>query len=496
MKGKEFERKLEIVFIIALIILGLSYMFLASGTQMLGEDEAIYFTLAKDFAQGRYSTLLPDGRQMTLPVFMSLFYSFFFTIFGSSLGLAKAITALFGLLTLFIIYITGKRFSIYYGIFSVILLLSIQMFTQFMMMTYEEVPIAFFSVLLLYLFLSLDSIKKAIVIGITLGIAFYTKSSALVLVGVMIIYALYLLIYEKNKKYFKLTFISLITFAIMLAPFVVRNLLLYNYPYVEGLNAIFGNPPEGWPDWLMNAFKTVSPVTLSLQSFTSTFSWLTFILGIFGVDKEEQHLLLILSLFSLIFLFVFIIIYLTSIIPLETRYLSIIFPQFTLLGGFFLWKAKDWNKICLVPISLILLFSIWSSISTATATYGMQRYPSDYIEALRWVKDNTADNAIIFTTYTGSLEYYGKRVGLWAINVKEFPQIMTTQNGSYISESLKHYNISYILIWRSTIAQNYIIPESNLWGVFTYNFANVVSNDTTHFSLTYSNQDNWIFKLK
>jgi len=38
MKVKDFERKLETIFIITLIILDLFYIFLASGAQMLDED--------------------------------------------------------------------------------------------------------------------------------------------------------------------------------------------------------------------------------------------------------------------------------------------------------------------------------------------------------------------------------------------------------------------------------------------------------------------------
>jgi hypothetical protein len=262
----------------------------------------------------------------------------------------------------------------------------------------------------------------------------------------------------------------------------------------------------GWSKWLADVLKTVSPVRPSLQTFSSTFGWLTFILGIFGFtwlitnwkkNKEETDILFLSLASVLILVSVFTITSFTGWIPLETRYLSIIFPQLALLGGMFLWKMKEWNKMLLILIVPILLFSLFTSATTAIGTYNSQRYPSDYLEALKWIKTNTPKDAIIFTTYSGSLKYYGERDDIWANNIGEdFPQIMTTTNGTFIYGVMEKYNVSYILIWRDTMAQNYIVPESNIWGVFTYNFANVVSSDKEHFDNVFSNQNNWIFKLK
>ena len=157
---------------------------------------------------------------------------------------------------------------------------------------------------------------------------------------------------------------------------------------------------------------------------------------------------------------------------------------------------KEWNRWLLLLILPILFFSLFSGITTAIGTYNSQRYPNDYLEALKWIKDNTQKDSLIFTTYSGSLKYFGERDYVWAGSIDEyFPEIMTTNNGTFIHEILKQYNVSYILIWGNTIAQNYIIPESNIWGVFTYNFANVISTDTEHFENTFSNQNNWVFKL-
>jgi hypothetical protein len=500
------NKNLETIFLIFIIALGFLNIYLAFGTKLLGEDETYYYSMAKNLSKGTFTVRDMFGGPQPSIFLTSMLCSFFFQIISPSLGMLKAISAFFGLLTLLVVYIIGKKFNIYCGIFSAFLLFSIQTFSQFMMIAYVEIPIAFFSIFLIYLFLNMKNTKNAIFTGLILGLAYYAKASALVLDVILLFYALFLLFSTKDKKYFKLMFITLVVSGLILIPLAIRNILLFKYPYIEGLNLFF-KIPSGyeWPKWLSELKKTVSPVRPSLQAYTSTFGWLAFILGIFGIawlfsnwkiNKENSFLLLQLVSF-LTFMFIFNLFYLISFSPLEPRYLSIIFPQLSLLGGFFLWKMKEWNKWLLILIIPILFFSLFSGITTSIGTYNSQRYPDDYIEALKWIKVNTPKDALIFTAYSGSLKYFGERDNIWATNVNEyFPQLMTTTNSTFIYDILKQYNVSYILIWRSIMAQNYIIPESNLWGIFTYNFANVVSADTEHFDLKFSNENNWIFELK
>jgi hypothetical protein len=78
---------------------------------------------------------------------------------------------------------------------------------------------------------------------------------------------------------------------------------------------------------------------------------------------------------------------------------------------------------------------------------------------------------------------------------------MHSTNSTYIYETLKDYNISYILVWRGILAEDWIIPESNIIGVFTYNFVTQVDADKDHFELVYSNldangnPDDFVYKL-
>lgn len=501
---RQFEKKLEIVFIAFVLVLGLYYMWLASGTPILGEDEGLYYSMAKFFANGEYPPMMGSNMNFIVP-FGPLIYSSIFIFTGSSLVVAKIITALFALLTLLLLYIIGKKYNLYFGIFAALITLSIGTFSHLSMIAYFDIPIAFFSLLIVYIMLHLSKLNQAILLGSVFSLACYTKGNIMILLGVLLFYALFKTLSKKDTSYLKFAIISLVFFAIFLIPFATRNLILFNFPNIEGINYFFKQP--WWPAWLnVEIAKNISLGQVSLAFYTATFGWLSIILTIFGFaflaincyDTELKDTLLV-SVLSIIIMFLaFNITLLTGSKGLEPRYFSVIFPQLAIISGFFLYKAKEWNKFIPLFILPIIIFSLWSGITTAQLTHNTQRYPSDYIEAMTWLKNNTPSESLIFTTYGGSLMYYADRNWVWATSPcmsQPFPEVMTTRNGTYIYNTLKNCNVSHILIWSATVAQNYIIPESNIWGAFTYNFIDVVTKDTEHFKTVYQNQNNLILSI-
>jgi 4-amino-4-deoxy-L-arabinose transferase-like glycosyltransferase len=507
------EKTIEKLFILFLIILGIYYMYLASQTQMLGEDEASYYELGKDFSQFKYPVFDNLGKPVHISPLISLVYSIPFMIFGPSLGLAKMIISIFGILTVLIVYLIGKKTNIYYGIAAAFLLLSINLFTHFMFISYVEVPIAFFSAIATYFFLILNSMKKAIITGIIMSLSFYTKQSGLFLFGVLIIYTIFLYFYKKDKKYIKFSIMSIIIAIVLFLPFVVRNVFYYNYPYIHFLNSFFPTPQsldiKLW-DQLLTTYwggasgRMLSPTMLTIQNYASNFGWLIVLSVIFGFswliieiesNKKITKQLFLFILIFLVFISIFYFLYFSDITIVEPRYLSIIFPQFSLIGGFFFLKFKERNKYFILLIFLVVIIALYSSFNIALSTSNSQRYPNDYIDALKWLKTNTSQDSIILTTYGGSVKYFAERDTIWGLNIPEIPGIMATSNSSYIYDVLKKYNVSYILIWRGVLSDRFMIPESNLIGLFTYNFLNNVVNDKENFNVTYQNQDNIILKV-
>ena len=204
-------------------------------------------------------------------------------------------------------------------------------------------------------------------------------------------------------------------------------------------------------------------------------------------------MILVLFIF-LFFIFIFFVRNILAPAPADPRYFSFVFPQIAILGGYFFSKAFKWKRYTISIVLILLIFSVLTSVSVALNTSQTQRYPTNYVNALSWIKRNTNQNDLVFTAYGGSLKYYAERNSVWSF-MTEFPEVMTTDNSTFIYETLRHYNVSYILVWRGILASDYIIPESNINGAFTYNFLTQVDGDKEHFSLVYSNEDNFVYKL-
>ncbi len=488
----DLELKKEHIPFIILIMLAVAFMILAFNTPMLGEDEGAYFYMSKLFSELKYPAFISPVQPLNYPPLLPLMSATVFTIFGLAISVAKILVCTFGILTIFLLYIIGSKINWIFGLVAASILLSISVFTHYMLLFYVDVPIAFFSLLSMYMFINVKSSKKAVVIGAVLSLAFFMKVSAVLLPLSFLIYALYMKLIKKDGKYFKYSIIAFFVFTVLVSPFIIRNIILYNYPYVDGLNSFFGQS-SNVPQWIVESTDAISQNI----DIMSVFGLLALLFGVFGIvyfilSKDEKIALPIL-IFGL-FLLMYFVRTLLNIGIGDSRYFSIVFPQLALIGGYFAVKVYEWNKkslpIFIAVIAICIVLSFMSTIGTSSST----RYTVNYVQALEWIKQNTAHDSIIFTAYGGSLEMFGGRVNVWTID--EFPKIMTTNDSTYIYNTLKSYNTSYILLWNGILADRYIIPESNLLGAFTYNFVNIINNDAIHFNKTYENQECIIWKLE
>lgn len=506
------EKSVNIFFILIVILLGLYFVISAYSTQMLGEDEYIYKFLGEEFSKltslKHFSYSFGKEIPLIQAIFIPLLTSIFFMVFGSSLAIAKVIVSIFGVLTVLVVYMIGKRYNVWYGIASAFILMSINYFSYYSLLVYLEIPVAFFSALVTYMVLKFsDSFKKwegiqisAVILGIILVISYFTKFSALILDVVVLAYFVLLYIMSKNKNYLKNLFIVFLTFAILISPYVIRNLILYKYPYFEPINPLFkyDNPS---PKWMIDAMSVISPVTLSVSNIISALSWLSFILSIFGISyflvskdksKPEDKSLFLSILSVVLFLVVFVVSLLSVYTILEYRHFSLIYPQIALMGGFFLWKLKEFKSIFAVVIIAVAILGLYTTITTVNFESSQVRYSKSYIEGLNWIKSNTPKDSVIFTTYLGSAMEYANRQTVWIID--EFPQIMSANDSKFIYDSLKKYNVSYVLIWSPLLSQDYIVPKANLIGTFTYNFRDKVSA-SQNFKQVFSNSEVSIYQL-
>lgn len=491
---KDDEMKtIEIIFLLIIIILGVFNIYLASKTAFLGEDEAHYVHLGEQFSRGIFpSYTRTGGIVMTSPV-VPLIYS----LFNASLPIAKMITATFGFLTLLIVYLIGRKIDVYVGIFSVILLLLMPTFAHMSLLAYVDVPMAFFSALFIYFAMDVSSKKKAVLLGIIMGISYYVKVSSFFLTSIFFLYSIYLLVFKRKKEQFKLSALAFVIALAIITPLIIRNMLLYNYPFFVVFDFLL--PASSYATGWIGPGTASTTILISSQYFLSVFGSIPIILGVLGCvwiyyKRKNPMSIKLSTIIFLLFLSLFLTMYFLGKINAEQRYLTIIFPQLALIGGYWLGELKNQTKYSVLILIPLIIFAFYSNISVGLATSESTRYPQNYIEALEWVGDNTQEDALIFTTYGGSVRAYANRDIIW-IRITEFGDIMTTDDATYIHTILYKYNVSHIIIWRGVVAQSHIVPHANLVGVFSIQFVNAVLNAPEYFKIIYQNEDNVVLEI-
>ena len=471
--------------ILLICIFSFILIYFSFQTKFLGEDEENYLGVAKEILKtGSYPVKDFFGDPINFPPLIPIILS----MFSYSLGASKVMIALFGVLTLVMTYAFCERFvKKGFGIIASTLLFSISLFVQFSMLIYLEIPVGFFSIASLYFFLRAEKLKHYILPGILIGLGLLTKTSALLIPITLLLYSIY-------KGKLKEGLITILVGFLILAPWVVRNYVALGDPMYPGFHQVydyfFGNPyPEKAP---LELTQAAQPLIMPLDIVNSIGILATFF-SIFGFSyayyrKNEIGML------CLVFIVVFLVAFYSNLIGIkDVRYFSIIFPQICIMGTIgisYLNEDVRKYKIPTILVAIIILISLYYGISTALGTSTSTRFGDDYVKALKWIKTNSTDNAMIMTVFTGSCEFYSDRHCLWP--VRDLKELMTTQSLSNLTSILKKNNVNYILIQQGITSQSYISSGTNTIGVFSLQFVGmmVVSKD---FEQVYASNDSMIY---
>jgi len=155
-------------------------------------DECAYMIPAKEMAQNNVWHTLTLGGEPFLekpPLCMwstALFYKFF----GINEFTSRATSAIFGILTVMLVYIFGTYVSNRKtGLVSALVLLALPHYLHFAKMAMLDVTLTFFIVLMIYLFLrGEDNAKYLLYSGLAFGLAYFAKGFASCL-GIFVIFA-------------------------------------------------------------------------------------------------------------------------------------------------------------------------------------------------------------------------------------------------------------------------------------------------------------------
>lgn len=473
----------EHVFYVFLIAFAVILIYFASQTKLLGEDESSYMLIGKEIKEGYFRLFKDNGKPFVQPFVLPIVFAIFFLFFGYSLVVGKIVISLFAVGTMLVMYLAGKKINFWFGVILSFLIILVPLFTNYSLLCYTEIPIAFFSALVL-LFFKVDNKRSAVVLGLIIGIGYFMKFSFLVVALTLFLYSIIF-----RKKYYLIA--SLIALSLVGLSGMI-NICLYNHPYIYGLELIFPTLSEV-PKWVVEISPTIS---FQLNGFELLLSFgisavflliCGFLYLFYSKDTNER---LVFSIMVII-LFFLAFIFLSFHRGMDIRYLIVLVPFLIYTGGYFLFRLVQNYTYLVKPVLIILIvLSLYVSVSKMVDISGATRYDTDFLSALNWIRTSTPKNSTIFNILCGATNFYSERRCIWTI--EDFPELMRSSNITRVKEILNNNSIDYVLITKGYVANDITVPGSNFIGMFTNNFAYLTINNL---QTVYQNENNIILKV-
>jgi 4-amino-4-deoxy-L-arabinose transferase-like glycosyltransferase len=282
-------------------------------------DEAIYLDWGfKEInSKGLAFYSLFDGK----PPFLMWIFGIFQKFISDPLLAGRIVSVIAGFLTLIGIYKLSKKYfdgkvALLAGIFYI----TIPLFTFFDRQALMESAVAAIGVWSLYYFLELDNrpeIKNAIILGVIWGIGIFIKQSVLVFIIAEIAIGVWFCINNKNRKFGMNLMLTFLVSQIVLCPLYFQKNFWVNISsgsrFAMSIKEILSFPIGTWLQNLKGM------VVIPLIYFFIPIFLLT-IAGIIQTRKQEQKIISVYFLISLLIVFVFSIIvtprYIVAYLPL------------------------------------------------------------------------------------------------------------------------------------------------------------------------------------
>lgn len=286
-----------------------------SNNHLLPWDEAIYSKVAKNIVtSGEFMTLSwrPEEFWFEKPPLYMWLTAVSFNIFGINEFAARFFSALFGLLTILVVYLFAEKlFSKTSAFISALSLLTTFHFLYYSRAAMLDVTVTFFITLTLYLYYLYRTENKPwhfVFVGIALGLAVMTKNViGLIALPIIGLYDLYLLVSKQQKlsKEFFISYISMIlSFLFVTAPWHIAMWLKHKEAFLNSYigyhvlqRAVEGIEDKGQPFyWYLIVLRVSMRIWFVVLLLSYPF---TFLMSF--IKKKEYLFLIIWSLFIFLF---------------------------------------------------------------------------------------------------------------------------------------------------------------------------------------------------
>lgn len=512
---------------IGLLLITILYFILSLRVSFSGPfqgDSVRHVNIAKQFVDDGYiqpyiKNILVDStnnKPITYPILFHILLAITYVFLGE-VGV-KLIPVLCGLLLNLLIFLIVRELTKndWAGILGILLVLSFHDFFRFSSFVFMESLLAVFCFLSAFYFIKSLNVFKSdktlinFLTGFFIGAAISTKLPGFFMLAIPILY----LLFERRVSSLIPIFLGIFLIS---APFLGFQLSSMGTVFDPGFASLVhpNNKLASMIDKQALMEFQNSQHEFIRYSYARTFTGLK---DFFYLSSSNMmSLLLIFSIFylpgskwkilkKLSFLYTLPLCYLLFyfVVPNLRYYFSYrLFVVFVfILGVVSLFKLVSNNKqVKLLTLFTLLIVLIVLATNVANGWIHQknrimyQKSEGGYsslIEACKWLKDNTPENAIILGTPEPDLAYYSQRPVLWIspYGGSKIPKLFQTKDESVALKICSEYNISYIWIGkyqiRKIVTWPQFIPKNGLVSVI---------GSFKHFKLVYKNKDILIYKV-
>ncbi len=456
---------LVLVGILVFLIIFRAYWFFSTLHQPLWWDEANYMNIARTWLGAEY-------RPVLFPLIIS---AFLFLRFGETS--VRAFVLLCSIISVILLYGIGNLFfNKKTALFSSFILAVFWSFSFYSHRILVDVPVAMLWLTTIYLFFNAyfrnKNLKYFAIAGFFLGLSFLMKFSSVALVG---IFAVYLLLTERQKIFNKKIILFYLTSLITVLPYFVWQWLSFGSPI-----AFFIKTTETKPHFRSFWQSLIDQVVFSFKLIHWVFLVL-FIVGLFVIlsylfllydkiiikksNSNKYYFLLLWLILSLLFFA-----WLGYGTYMDERYYFVFYPSIFLLAGrglsFIYDTIKKYHKgFAIVAILALLGFGAYQNILHANQIIEIKKTSFEQLKlAGTFIKRNTdPSDIILILEEPAEISYYAER---------NF-SLINKDNETQIIEKIKRYHPKYAVL------------------SFYYSLGNEFSREAISFVLTNSS----IFKL-
>lgn len=412
------------------------------------------------------------------------------------------------LFTPMIVFISGiaiftlvkKLYNERIALISAIISIAVPSYVTYSVVFYTDILFAlYFTLFSLTLVLSIKTNNKKywIVSPLFASLAFLTKMPGLAVFPVIFMAFVYQVVKKKDfmslfKKY--ALFVGIM--AIVCSGYIVRNIYYYNTPYAGVSTPFFEEKYtigtyDGEYDFegrTENSGTELGPLEYGITSYLEfAYGSLWFVvfgclagIFLFLIRRKETDVLIMIVLVAIAFIFMQSLDRVEDTARHTLGWVSIIAIIVANYFDHIYTSAKKYLKkfgIIAMVVFVIVLFVSYQTLESKLGTMSqVKKFSSSFFEACGWIKDNLAEDSLIFTVWSHRAAYNCQRSV-----IGNMADISVSNDVDHIIETAEEHRITHIFIQKFSIDYyNQHLQES-----YDLEFVQLLENNPDYFENVY-----------